>query len=177
MFRTLSHAPSTIVVALLTAAALSAPAQAALIDQATVTADAVNQLSVTLDTSGAGQTVLGVLNLNIPSDITPFGANSGSNRPVALGLSQPYLLTLNKNFELTLWNFVKTVGAQQTNLPMELAALNLTTLQNTLAAEVAAVPLPAAGWLFVTGLLGLVGSKLKRGAKPREALAGNVVHA
>jgi len=107
--------------------------------------------TVTLtSTAAALPTMLGVLTVNVPT------GNGNSTRN--------YLLTLNNNFELTLWNFIVTLNAQQNGQPIDAALGNLNNITNTLTpnTSVGEIPLPAAGWLFLTGLAGLAAARVRR---------------
>ena len=101
-------------------------------------------------TLGNSQNLLGTLLVNVPG---VAGAAS---------TTQPYLLTSNERFELSLWNFVVSIRAQQNNLPLLVANTNLANVGFNLGSNAAAVPLPAAGWLFCSGLAALVGTAWRR---------------
>jgi hypothetical protein len=64
---------------------------------------------------------------------------------------------------LTLWDFVAVSQAQQSARPFELVEGNLRLFQLAVDSDVAPVPLPAAGWFMVMGLLGVAGVRLSRG--------------
>jgi len=112
-----------------------------------------------LTTPSALPSLLGLLTVTAPS-------SSGT-------VTQNYLLTLNSSFELTLWNFIVTLRAHQNGAPLGVALGNLNNINFTLNpnATVSEIPLPAAGWLFLTGLAGLAAALRRRGAAPRVAPA------
>lgn len=131
---------------------MAASAHAALIEPA----NGVVSPSVSLNTSGAvtGQTVLGQLTLSLP-------ATTSTGQPIVV--NQPFLLTLNSNFELTLWNFITTINAQQAGQMLGVAQGNMGNIQYAFnAPNNGVVPLPAAGWLFLSGLAGIWGLLRKR---------------
>jgi hypothetical protein len=57
--------------------------------------------------------------------------------------------------DLSMWNLVAHVSAQKAGSAFVSIQTGLASLSVPLAAAPAAVPLPAAGWLFVAGVLGL----------------------
>ncbi len=65
---------------------------------------------------------------------------------------------------LTLWSFARAIQAQQQGSPFEMlqTSLALQEFQITPQADITAVPLPGAVWLFVMGVLGLAGSRITR---------------
>jgi hypothetical protein len=75
------------------------------------------------------------------------------------------------DFDLTIWNFIATVKAQQQVKPFAVLQSQTTTLKLAVPAAVAPVPLPGAAWLFVVGLLGLLGASLGLGGSARAVLA------
>jgi hypothetical protein len=79
---------------------------------------------------------------------------------------------LGDDLDLTIWNFIATVHAQQQARPFAVLQSQTTTLTLAVPAAVAPVPLPGALWLFVMGLLGLVGSRLGLGRNGRTTKAG-----
>jgi len=62
-------------------------------------------------------------------------------------------------FELTLWNFIGGIRAQQRSDYFQVAQTLTTTLRNTIQSggQVPAVPLPPAAWLFPAGLVAIFG--------------------
>lgn len=117
-----------------------------------------NTAPLSLDATGAfaQQNVLGLVTLS-----TPLVTTGG----VPLQAGRPYLMTVNGNFDLTLWNFVVTVGALQSSLPLQLAQGNISNLF-AVPNNSNVVPLPAAGWLFLGGLA-TMGAALRRRPRPR----------
>ncbi len=120
---------------------------ATLANASLVEATAPGAFSPALNNLGAlsQQNVLGMVALS-----TPLVTSGG----VTLQAGLPYLMTVNGNFDLTLWNFVTTLGALQANAPLSLAQGHLNTLLMT-SSNNNVIPLPAAGWLFASGLAAL----------------------
>ena len=77
-------------------------------------------------------------------------------------------------FELTLWNFIANIRAQQLGEHFELLQTSVASIDYTLGPVLAPVPLPAGVWLFVVGALGLFGSRFtlarQPGSEPSAAL-------
>ena len=84
-------------------------------------------------------------------------------------------IALGSQGQLTLWNFIDEVHAQQADSLFEVDRTNFAAIQETLVEPaISAVPLPASTWLFVMGLLGLVGSRLHFGRKPSTEPTGQM---
>jgi hypothetical protein len=67
--------------------------------------------------------------------------------------------TLTSSAQLTLWNFISNIRAQQEGLHFERTQTSAASIEYTLLAP-ATVPLPPSLWLLVMGGLGLAGSHL-----------------
>ena len=67
----------------------------------------------------------------------------------------PLSVFLRGPSDLSMWNLVAHVSAQKAGSAFVSIQTGLASLSVPLAAAPAAVPLPAAGWLFVAGVLGL----------------------
>lgn len=100
----------------------------------------------------AAQNMLAWVSLSVP--LVTSGA-------VPLQTGNSYLVTPSGNFDLSLWSFVTTLGALQGNLPLNLAQGHIVNLLTT-PTNSNVVPLPAAGWLFVSGLSVVVVALRKR---------------
>ena len=102
----------------------------------------------------AAQNMLGVVTLSVPLVV---------NTSLSLQAGNPYLMTVNGNFDLSLWSFVTTLGALQGNNPLNLAQGNLINLL-TPPNSSNVIPLPAAGWLFISGMAALgLAARRRRG--------------
>jgi hypothetical protein len=162
-----THTPSTGRLALPTAIVLAllpgAGAMASLVETTPLSApvtfidpSASGRLTITptaggqvLSTSvGSSGNALATLSGNLPPGITA--------QSVAPGLPSYALLSFGNGFELTLWNFITTIRAQQNGQTMLTARGNMATIEYVLGgAATTVVPLPAAGWLFLSGLAAL----------------------
>lgn len=136
----------------LASAALAASAQASLVQAtasgpAALSATLLTPPALTMDPTAAlaAQNMLGVVTLSMPLVV---------NTSMTLQAGNPYLMTVNGNFDLSLWSFVTTLGALQGNLPLTLAQGNLINLL-TPPNSSNVIPLPAAGWLFISGVAAL----------------------
>jgi hypothetical protein len=67
----------------------------------------------------------------------------------------PLVVTSGNPFQLTLWNFIASIQAQQQSDYFELAQAQATTIDYTLQNSPPPVPLPASAGLFLLGLVGL----------------------
>jgi len=63
--------------------------------------------------------------------------------------------------DIGLWRFINSVRAQQTGTPLIQLESNLTIVVGNTVPAISAVPLPGADGLMATGLLGLLGLKLR----------------
>ena len=79
-------------------------------------------------------------------------------------MSEPTTLKLRAHSDLALWNLVATVHAQQKNKLFDLADTSKQAVWELERDHVSAVPLPGVVWLFVMGVLGLAGTRV-RGVK------------
>ena len=83
-----------------------------------------------------------------PLAVTPGGS-------VAVVATSPLLV------DIGLWRFINSVRAQQTGTPLIQLESNLTIVVGNTLPAISAVPLPGADGLMATGLLGLLGLKLR----------------
>lgn len=79
----------------------------------------------------------------------------------AEAMQSPTTVKLRANSDLALWHLVATVHAQQKNKAFDLMDAGAKTVWNLERDKVSPVPLPGVVWLFVMGLLGLAGTRLK----------------
>ncbi len=79
----------------------------------------------------------------------------------ASAMQTPLSVKLRASSDLALWHLVATVHAQQKNKAFDLVEAGAKTVWNLERDKVSAVPLPGVVWLFVMGLLGLAGTRLK----------------
>jgi hypothetical protein len=91
------------------------------------------------------------------SAVANIGASSGVNIIAAASLSR-----LNAVTYPNLWSFVTSIRAQQQGRSLAVLERNATILRLVDSPVAGAVPLPAAGWLLATGLLGLAAGRLKK---------------
>jgi hypothetical protein len=82
-------------------------------------------------------------------------------------LEKPLSIELRGPSDLALWNLIATVHAQQKHSAFDLMDVGAFTVREIEREQVSAVPLPGVLWLFVTGLLGLAGTRTRR--KPSAA--------
>jgi hypothetical protein len=64
-----------------------------------------------------------------------------------------------------LWSFITSIRAQQQGRSFALLESHMTILKLVDAPAAGTVPLPAAGWLLVTGLMGLAAGRWKKKSK------------
>lgn len=79
----------------------------------------------------------------------------------AAAMQAPLSIKLRASSDLALWHLVATVHAQQKNKAFDLMDAGAKTVWNLERDQVSPVPLPGVVWLFVMGLLGLAGTRLK----------------
>jgi hypothetical protein len=85
----------------------------------------------------------------------------------AAAMRSPLSVKLRASSDLALWHLVATVHAQQQNKTFDLVDAGTKTVWKLEHDNVSAVPLPGVVWLFVMGLLGIAGTRLKgKHAKP-----------
>ncbi len=85
----------------------------------------------------------------------------------ASAMQSPLSVKLRASSDLALWHLVATVHAQQQNKTFDLVDAGAKTVWKLEYDKVSAVPLPGVVWLFVMGLLGIAGTRLKgKHAKP-----------
>ncbi|MBC7995264.1 MAG: hypothetical protein H7Z15_18690 [Rhizobacter sp.] len=85
----------------------------------------------------------------------------------ASAMQSPLSVKLRASSDLALWHLVATVHAQQQNKTFDLVDAGTKTVWKLEYDKVSAVPLPGVVWLFVMGLLGIAGTRLKgKHAKP-----------
>ena len=93
--------------------------------------------------------------------------------PPAMLMQSPGAFKLRASSDLALWQLVATVHAQQQNKVFDLIDVGTKTVWKLEQDQVSAVPLPGVVWLFVMGLLGIAGTRLKgQGQLGRERAAG-----
>lgn len=120
--------------------------------------------------SPQGQTTLDFLSQAIdqqaPASAAPTDALLADDAPdfvqSAPATRNPLSVNLRGSADLSLWNLVAAVRAQQVGSSFDLIDTSLTTFQ---VAQIAvdppsSVPLPPAAWLFVMGALGLAGTRI-----------------
>lgn len=76
-------------------------------------------------------------------------------------MQSPQSVKLRASSDLALWHLVATVHAQQQNKAFDLVDAGTKTVWKLEHDQVSAVPLPGVVWLFVMGLLGIAGTRLK----------------
>jgi hypothetical protein len=99
-----------------------------------------------------------------PSFLTDLAQSLQPSIATAPGAAPPSIALasfLDSSFELTLWNFVTTIRAFQNGQTLLTARGNMATIEYVLGGTATVVPLPAAGWLFVSGLA-LLGAVARR---------------
>jgi len=79
----------------------------------------------------------------------------------ASALRSPQSVKLRASSDLALWHLVATVHAQQQNKAFDLIDAGTKTVWKLEHDNVSPVPLPGVLWLFVMGLLGIAGTRLK----------------
>ena len=79
----------------------------------------------------------------------------------AAAMRSPQSVKLRASSDLALWHLVATVHAQQQNKAFDLVDAGTKTVWKLEHDNVSAVPLPGVLWLFVMGLLGIAGTRLK----------------
>ncbi|MBT9526037.1 MAG: hypothetical protein IV105_12330 [Rhizobacter sp.] len=79
----------------------------------------------------------------------------------AVAMRSPQSVKLRASSDLALWHLVATVHAQQQNKAFDLVDAGTKTVWKLEHDNVSAVPLPGVLWLFVMGLLGIAGTRLK----------------
>lgn len=89
------------------------------------------------------------------------GEGSWLEHPMAMAQS-PLSIKLRGQSDLALWNLVATVHAQQKNQVFDLIDASKKTVWELEKDKVSAVPLPGVVWLFVMGVLGLAGTRVKK---------------
>ena len=94
------------------------------------------------------------LNLNINQAPPVFVPSVGGTRPP--------LENLRGNADLSLWNLVAAVHAQQRGNSFKLVEASVTSLPLAQpdSSPLSTVPLPPAMWLFVMGVLGMAGGRM-----------------
>lgn len=83
--------------------------------------------------------------------------------PTTTGVSSPPLVSLHGGADLSLWNLVAAVHAQQRGDLFESVGASVALQQPMVqltAEPLTVVPLPPAVWLFVMGVLGLAGTRV-----------------
>ena len=101
-----------------------------------------------------GVTVAPRLTLDLPRELPVFVPSAGGPRTPPAG-------TLRGGVELSLWNLVAAVHAQQRGDAFKLvdASVASLALSQPTVDPLSTVPLPPALWLFVMGVLGLAGTR------------------
>lgn len=100
-------------------------------------------------------TVTPRLALNLPRELPVFVPSTGGPRT-------PPAVNLRGGIELSLWNLVAAVHAQQRGDAFKLIDVSVTSLPLSQpdSGPLSAVPLPPAMWLFLMGVLGIAGTRI-----------------
>lgn len=144
--------------AITAAALLAAPAITTAADTPLNAAGTQGQLAASLLAQTVAHTVA-----QTPASSSLFAADLDNTQdaPSATALRAVPLDSLSGGSELLLWNLIAMVRAHQVHHSFELvqAGINTVLISEDIA-NVSAVPLPGAVWLFVMGVMGLAGTRI-----------------
>ena len=94
--------------------------------------------------------------------LTPQEDSAERSMFAQAAMTRQRALPLRGQSDVALWNLVATVHAQQKSRAFDLVDANVKAVWDVERHHVSAVPLPGAIWLFVMGLLGLAGTRIRR---------------
>jgi len=81
-------------------------------------------------------------------------------------------LGLSGSLDVTLWNFIVNIRAQQQGNHFQFLQSNASSIQYTLGVPRSYVPLPPSSWLFLGGIAALAMLVVRRGASGRPMAEG-----
>jgi hypothetical protein len=140
---------------------------------------AIEPTSPVYETSGAGVSYLGsgsVITVG-GADIeyklaTPPDIDSGTGGSIRIG-APGKIVVMRGASDLSLWSLLSTAQAQQEGKVLDLVDATATNVKQ-LADQVSPVPLPGVVWLFLSGLFGLFGTRLRGGRRAPASMGGPV---